>query len=355
MCDVTRRVLLVGMALACLASDACPASADVPEGPRLALVRFSERPAALELLTGDESGLELQKLAGGSIRVRPLPLFLDAPSWSPDGSLIAFSAWPGKIARRRLTTEVFVVGADGSGLRAVPGTSGGIGPVFAPDGHTIAFVRKRKRRRRTHGGGERTIYTSETTWLADLNGAGARRISPWRNGLDVVPTSFSPDGSVLLLARQGGQRLSELVAMRLDGSGATVLTRDATDGVYSPDGSQIAFSRVRAFTRRRHGSITSGTTGDLFVMKADGSEPRRLTSTPTRLEIWPSWDPSGQRLAYVQLRLLSLAGFLGFGDSVMEANADGTCSRTILASRQLAFYGAAWQPGVSRGAGRLAC
>jgi Tol biopolymer transport system component len=334
------------------------AEADAPAGPRLAFVRFSVKPTALEVITSDSAGLQPQTVAGGS-RARPLPSPFDAPSWSPDGSLIAFSALSGGLLRNR-TTKIFVVGADGTGLREVPGTVNGIGPVFAPDGHTIAFSRARERTHKTRHGAEKTVFASTTTWLADLNGAAPRRLTPWRNRLRISPTSFSPDGTVLALARTGGRRFPELVAMRLDGSGSAVLARDATDGVYSPDGAEIAFIRLNEHGRahRSRGGPAAAkveTSTDLFAMKADGSDPRQLTATPGKLELWPSWDPSGQRLAFARLRGGGLLGLLGFGDSIVEMNADGTCPGTVLASRNLAFYGPAWQPGSGREAGPIAC
>lgn len=357
MCFVFRRMLLAGGVVGLLAFGAASAQAVVPEGARLAFVRFAFKPLALEVVTSDPAGLQRQTVAGGSKGAHPLPSPFDAPSWSPDGSLIAFSALSGGFSSKR--SKIFVVGADGSGLREVPGTAGGLGPVFAPDGHSIAFSRSRERTRKTPHGGKKTVFASTTTWLADLGGAAPRRLTPWRNGLGVTPTSFSPDGAVLALARSGGRRFPELVAMRLDGSGSVVLARDATDGVYSPDGAEIAFLRLheRSRAHRSHGGRATAsieTTTDLYSMKADGSEPRQLTATPGKLELWPSWDPSGGRLAFAQLRG-GFLGQLGFGDSIVEMNADGTCPGTVLASRNLAFYGPTWQPGSGREAGRIDC
>jgi Tol biopolymer transport system component len=353
---IRRSGVLVGLIVVASMLAAGVASAVAPEGPRLAFVRFSERPVKLELMTSDSSGLRRQTIAGGPRRVRPLPVLLDAPAWSPDGSQIAFAGWPRRVSLEGdLPTRIYVVGADGSGLRAVPGTGGGYGPVFSPDGHTLAFSRNRERTRETRGGAERPVFRSTTTWLVDLNGGGERRLTEWRNRLAISPSSFSPDGAVLALSRSGGQRFPELLAMRLDGSGSVVLARDASDGVYSPDGSEIAFLRLRE--RRQGGGAPetrTETTTDLYAMRADGSEPRPLTRTPGKIELWPSWDPSGQRLAFVQLRG-GLLGLLGFGDSLAQINADGSCRRTVFASRQLAFYGPAWQPGSGRDAGPIAC
>jgi TolB protein len=147
----------------------------------------------------------------------------------------------------------------------------------------------------------------------------------------------------------------------LDGGGSRVIARNAAEGVYSPDGSRIAFLRLRLGTHAvngrngRSGNVEIEQTTDLYAANADGSDPRRLTNTPRGVEIWPSWDPSGRRLAVTRLVGGTESGLLGFGDAVVEMNADGSCPRTVLRARGAAYFGATWQPGPGRAAGRFTC
>lgn len=357
MSDVTRRRGLAGVIFALLAICAAPAQGAAPEGPRLAFVRLAGNPPSLKLLTADAAGLAQQTLAGGSLKARPLPFPLEAPSWSPDGAQIAFSAVaPGQRDTRIGGLRIFLAAADGSGVTEVPGSQGGISPVFAPDGHTIAFARIRERVRRTPHGGERTTFRSTSTWLVDLNGGGARALTPWRNHLQVSPTSFSPDSATLALTRSNDVHIPEVVLLNLASGRTVVLERAASDAVYSPDGSQIAYLSLHQRPFLRHGKIGTEVLSDLFTMRADGTHRARLTDTKRKIETWPSWDPSGQRLAFARLN----SGFgesaaLGLGDAIEEINADGSCAKTVLSSPQLAFYGPVWQPGVGREAGPIAC
>jgi Tol biopolymer transport system component len=91
-------------------------------------------------------------------------------------------------------------------------------------------------------------------------------------------------------------------------------------------------------------------------MPVDGSASRRLTDTAKEIEVAPSWDPSGSRLAFIQLgNPFTNAGFLDIGSAVMEVNADGTCPTKILAARHTIYFGAAWRPGPGRAAGQITC
>lgn len=354
------RALLLGITL--LAVVVHTAGAAPPEGPRLVLTEYQGFTDTFVLKTVDAGGAAPMRLVEGGRKRRPVPAPLEAPSWSADGSMLAFAGTGGRVAGTTGfvvdDSQVFVVSADGAGLRAIPGTTGGGIPVFAPDNRTVAFARQRRRTRPNDRGGVTVVDRRTAIWLVDIHTGASSRITPWRSWVNSFPSSFSPDGSTLLVARSTSRDgPPSLVALRLDGGKGAVLARRATLGVYSPDGSRIAFLRPQV--RRvvgRDGEADRESTTDLYTMKSDGTGERRLTRTAAGIELWPSWDPSGERIAYTRLRGGSFLGFLGFGDAVMQVNADGSCTSTILRGRRgYAYWGGAWQPGPGREAGRIAC
>lgn len=85
------------------------------------------------------------------------------------------------------------------------------------------------------------------------------QLTPWRNRLAQIPSSFSPDGSRLAFTRYVADKPPEALAMEFNGSADTVLSRNAIEPVYSPDGLRIAFLRgpVKTVTKRRHDGSSS--------------------------------------------------------------------------------------------------
>ena len=326
------------IALAACAADT--ARAAIPEGPRLAVVKWDVFEGRFVLETIDRAGAQPLRLAGGGERKRPLPEIFEAPTWSPDGTRIAFVGVSHSLEAGLRGDRLYVVGADGRGLKPLLGTRGSISPVFAPDGNSIAFARLRRR--------------GASIWLTDLEGGSPRRITPPRRGLYLFPSSFSPDGGTLLATRYA-DRKEEIVAVnRSTGAFETVLRR-AGEPVYSPDGTRIALLRWRPL-RRRDGTRT--VSSDLFTIRPDGSGLRRLTDTRFQDEAYLSWNPSGERLAFVRYLPEYTKNELietGIGASVAQVNADGTCPKEILKPSFIAIYGAAWQPGPGREAGRIKC
>lgn len=106
------------------------------------------------------------------------------------------------------------------------------------------------------------IDTTETTW----------------SSVDV-----SPDGRTVLF-----DMLGDLYTVPLEGGEARALTQDIAwnfQGRYSPDGARIAFISDR------------GGADNLWVMNADGGEPRALTEEKEHLVHNPAWSPDGEYIA----------------------------------------------------------
>jgi Tol biopolymer transport system component len=247
-----------------------------------------------------------------------------------------------------------MVRADGSGLRTIHGTDGAIAPVYSPDGHTVAFTRFIERESPATVGGKRHEegFEGASIWTVDLATGAQRQLTPWRSGLKYFASSFSPDGMTLLATREDELTYEpQPVALKLDGSGSSrVVFNDGSEPRYSPDGSKIALTR-----RIIEYGGDDGENTDLFIVNADGTGLRRLTRTAGRAEISPSWDPSGERLAYVRLPLVrSESAPFGYSNALMQINADGTCATKVPTPRSL-FFTPAWQPGAGRGAGRIEC
>lgn len=334
---VIRRALGVG-ALGMLLVAGLAMAAAAPDGPRLAVLKVVPDWTRIELTTVNQSGARPLRLVRGGPNARPIPYPFSPASWRPDGSQVAFSAITIS-SRGRERLWIFLVKADGSGLRLVPKTAEAIVPVFSPDGRTIAFTRVLPN--------ERVGFERAAIWTLDLPTGDARRLTPWRDGLQYYASSFSPDGSTLLATRYDDRLASEpeLLALHLDGSDPTRLPVDGSFSVYSPDGSQIALFR--------EADPNEGV--DLFVLDVASSALRRLTHT-RRMEHFASWDPSGERIAFQRSqRSRSGAQAGGPGYEIMQINADGTCQMKLLSSPRIDFFGPAWRPGPGREAGRIAC
>lgn len=333
-------------------------------GPRLALLRWTIRPAAVAVQTTDDTGGAAELLVDGN-RQAPIPFPLSSLSWSGDGSLLAFTGLSGS-GHSDLESSgsgIFVISADGGKARAVTGTSGGQFPVLSPDGHSVAFVRVRGSNSSwsTSGGKHGRTYARTSIWLVAIDGDAARRLTPWRKQTQELPSSFSPDGTTLAITQRPiPDGPSRALALPLDGGGPRLIAEDAAQPVFSPDGSRVALIGIAdPVIQNASGSMRAPgndePNSDLFIANSDGSGRTQVTRTRA-IEEFPSWDPSGQRLAYVRLaHPLTERTIFGLGDSVMEVNADGSCPTRILSSPGVAFLSPAWQPGPGREAGSIAC
>jgi Tol biopolymer transport system component len=253
-----------------------------PDGRRLAFVRVRGGRSDVYVLDVDGSGL--RRLAH-AIAFRPMPGapssgFGANPAWSPDGRKIAF------ISNRDGNDDIFVVNADGSGLRNLTRSQAHDrtriwhgrehkriswfspdGPMWSPDGQKIVFRSERDRPSALERASCQPRCQRDEIYVVNADGSGLRRLT--RNWKSDNSPIWSPDGRKILFVRFVH---GDVYVMNADGSGQRNLTRStahpfATDTApaWSPDGRRILF----VSNRDRNGEV--------YIMNADGSGVRKLT------------------------------------------------------------------------------
>ena len=134
---------------------------------------------------------------------------------------------------------------------------------------------------------------------------------------DVQTPAWSPDGRKLAFV-SGRDGNSEIYVMNADGSGQENLTRQpASDSnpAWSPDGRAIAFVQKKCTGGRRDPPCATAYETSLYVVNADGSGLRRLTTRRARL-FNPSWSADGTTIRYGR----SLVNADGSGSSELPRN-----------------------------------
>jgi Tol biopolymer transport system component len=212
------------------------------------------------------------RVASGAQRLTDHLAFDFWPTWSPDGSRIAFTSDRGDITPRNL--DIYVMNADGTGVAQVTADTAWDDEAAWGQGLNsgrLAF--------RTNRDGNDEIY------LVNVDGSGPVRLTN-DPGHDIYP-AWHPDGSKIAFVtdRDGNP---EIYVMNADGTGLVNLSQHAAFDLgpsWSPDGTKIAFHS------NRDGSFA------IYVMNADGSGTQRLTDSGTPDEL-PSWSPDGSRIAF---------------------------------------------------------
>jgi dipeptidyl aminopeptidase/acylaminoacyl peptidase len=198
-------------------------------------------------------------------------------------------------------TSIYVMKINGKGVRRLTNPSGettrDLSPAFAPDNHRIIWGR--------------ADSSSDGLFLMNADGSGQHQLTS--SGQDPV---YSPSGSQIAygidgirIAAANGSGSRRIVTNRATTTfSGGVLTRYVEynrEPNWSPDGGRIVFAR-EAHTTSCNGppscTPTRNDVVDVFVMNADGSGLRQLTSTPGVDEEDPQFSPDGKAIVYYHLR-----------------------------------------------------
>jgi Tol biopolymer transport system component len=241
------------------------------------------------------------------------------PSWSPNGSRIAYVAGFGQGGERDILT---IDALGGEAVTVTDDAHQDFNPVWSPDGEYLYFSSNRggnmniwhvpieeesgavlgPPERVTTGAGYRSSlsFSVDGRKLAYVESSYQSNI--WKAAFDLasgevtgepIPITrgsrstwhfdVSPDGNWLAYIDQRDVFLS-----RSDGTGQRRLTNDLYNDLmprWSPDGNRIA-----------HYSTRSGNY-EIWIINADGSELRQLTWVG-RTVGYPTWSPDGNQMVY---------------------------------------------------------
>ncbi|MFL5799987.1 MAG: hypothetical protein ACJ77A_18920 [Actinomycetota bacterium] len=182
---------------------------------------------------------------------------------------------------------IYRMSADGSAEERVTGSlEAPASLAWSPDGKRLAF---------TQSGGE---FSPANLYVMNADGSEREQITHYSiSGTHATTPAWSPDGTTVVfasdVAREGDY---ELFTVRPDGSGTTQVTHcaencqdsvGAIEPSWSPDGSSIVFGRDH----------------DLWTMRTDGSDARRLTRNQSgpccSSAVSPAWSPDGSEILFV--------------------------------------------------------
>ena len=205
---------------------ALPDSSDTltpsPDGRRIAFLKYDAVRAVVHLWTMGRDGSTPRILQGGD-------QWVSGPSWSPDGTRIAFTN-----NTPDLINDIWVVNADGSGAvnltpDPLPGVFFDRMPAWSPDGRRIAFSSNR----------------SGTTRIWTMNADGSNpTLLPTTDSTAQLEPLWSPDGTHLAWLSVAPRNALSISVARADGSGHVQFPQAATAvrlTAWLPDG-RIAFA-----------------------------------------------------------------------------------------------------------------
>ena len=277
---------------------------------------------------------------GANQRSLPIDITIDGgPVWSPDGTMIAFTGFdPDVPAPEGVVPDIWVVDADGNGLRNVttlPGPHHALSPSWSPDGSRLAYVTTEwdiwivnadgtGNHRITNDvalqesvdwspDGSLLVYNehqivdhlltgTNEIWTIEPDGNGPTRLTAPGHRSGPV---WSPSGSAIafvtyVVPQHPARDYSDIWIMNADGSDQRNLTDDPTRFDRSPgwslDGTRVVFDSAGPL-----GPYIDEASGEqmccahdppahIYVMPSNGGPTTPLTFGD-RTEQSPSWQP----------------------------------------------------------------
>ncbi|HBE77863.1 MAG TPA: hypothetical protein DDW65_08770 [Firmicutes bacterium] len=265
-------LLLIAIPVITAQTDSNVGNDPVIQGNSQKIAFVSKRDGGPEIYTINDNGAELKKLTANKGDK-------SMPCWSPDGSKLLY------LLKKGSRYQLWMINSDGSGqIKFFDECMDDYPPLWSPDGSKIVFTAK--------------YQSKKAAFVVNSDGGGLARLSAI--GSEAFAPSWSWDGSKIMFL----QRLKDDMSINLinpDGTGLQKIMKDSgtcLTPVWSPDGRKIAY----IFKKQKFLGLES----KLYVMNADGSNIQPMAKVSQKTDDIDFdddfyWSPDGKQIAFTKV------------------------------------------------------
>jgi Tol biopolymer transport system component len=197
--------------------------------------------------------------------------------WSSDSQQIVFT----RRTPYMNDADIYVINSDGTNERQLTDLNGVGQLAWSPDSSTIAYTTYDRARNRGY------------VWLISVNGGTPHQVVTFRESHYDISLSWSPDGSTLLYACGASPNPRFCTVDVSEPNTNPIYVGEGTQATWSPDGTQVVFSRALEESDSR-----------IFIWTLESGDIRDVTQGS-----YPAWSPDGSEIAFVNegIYILDLA------------------------------------------------